>query len=95
MSGRHAGATVAVPACCLYRLCCPCRKGEELTISYGAWPNEVFFLFFGFLPEHNPFDAVVLYHDLDDLILHYVSIQVRLAPLAIIWCGGTDVKVLR
>ena len=48
-----------------------CRAGEEVTISYGAWPNDVFLLFFGFLPEQNEHDAVVLFHSLPDLIACY------------------------
>eukprot|EP00983_Pelagomonas_calceolata_P071111 1151075-Pelagomonas_calceolata.AAC.1 len=31
---------------------CACRKGEEVTISYGSmWPDAAFLLLFGFLPE--------------------------------------------
>ena len=39
-----------------------------MTISYGNWPNDVFLLFFGFLPDNNQHDAVVLFHSLDDLV---------------------------
>lgn len=48
-----------------------CRGGQEVTISYGAWPNDVFLLFFGFLPDQNEHDAVVLFHGLPDLIACY------------------------
>ena len=48
-----------------------CRAGQEVTISYGAWPNDVFLLFFGFLPDQNEHDAVVLFHGLPDLIACY------------------------
>lgn len=42
--------------------------GQEVTISYGSqWPNEAFLLLFGFAPEGNPADAVVLFPSLADL----------------------------
>ena len=44
------------------------RAGEEVTISYGAFPNDVFLLFFGFVPAANPHDAVPLFADLGDLV---------------------------
>ena len=48
---------------------CLCgRVGEEVTISYGAFPNDVFLLFFGFVPAPNPHDAVPLFADLRDLV---------------------------
>ena len=31
--------------------------GEEVTISYGSWPSDVFLLFFGFAPDYNPNDS--------------------------------------
>jgi hypothetical protein len=37
------------------------EEGEEVTISYGNWPNDVFFLFFGFCPDANANDSVVLF----------------------------------
>jgi hypothetical protein len=43
------------------------RAGEEVTISYGAWPNDIFFIFFGFVPERNPHDSVVLFDGLADV----------------------------
>ena len=50
---------------------CPwVRAGEEVRISYGSWPNDVFLLFFGFLPEEdNPHDSVVLFQGLAELAL--------------------------
>ena len=30
---------------------------EEVTISYGSWPSDVFLLFFGFAPDNNPNDS--------------------------------------
>lgn len=46
-------------------------QGSEVTISYGAWPAEAFFLLFGFVPQPNPHDAVVLFSTLQDLLDHY------------------------
>lgn len=31
--------------------------GDEVTISYGSWPSDVFLLFFGFAPGGNPHDS--------------------------------------
>ena len=50
------------------------RKGEEVTISYGNWPNDVFLLFFGFLPDNNQHDAIVLCHGLGDLVQYYQAL---------------------
>lgn len=45
-----------------------CRAGDEVTISYGSWPSDVFLLFFGWVdPAGNPNDAAVLFVDLLDL----------------------------
>lgn len=44
------------------------RAGEEVVISYGNWPNDVFLLFFGFVPAHNPHDAVVLFNSAEELV---------------------------
>ncbi|KAK9815507.1 hypothetical protein WJX72_004787 [[Myrmecia] bisecta] len=46
----------------------PIRATEEVTISYGSWPSDVLFLFFGFVPKANPHDAVVLFRDLLELV---------------------------
>ena len=51
-----------------------CRKDEEVTISYGNWPNDVFLLFFGFVPDNNQHDAVVLFHSLEDLVNCYQAL---------------------
>ena len=40
-----------------------------MTISYGQHPDEVFYLFFGFLPEDNPANSVVLFTSRDDFVL--------------------------
>lgn len=39
--------------------------GEQLHISYGAKPNYRFLLNYGFVPEFNPDDALVLYLGID------------------------------
>lgn len=57
-----------------FKVLCARRSGEEVTISYGDWPNDVFLLFFGFLPEGNQHDSVVLFHGLQDLIQCYGSV---------------------
>ena len=39
------------------------EEGAEITISYGPWPNDPFFLYFGFVPNRNPNDTVALFAD--------------------------------
>ena len=39
------------------------EEGAEITISYGPWPNDPFFLYFGFVPARNPNDAAALFAD--------------------------------
>ena len=39
------------------------EEGAEITISYGPWPNDPFFLYFGFVPNRNPNDAAALFAD--------------------------------
>lgn len=40
------------------------RAGDEVTISYGPWPNEPFLLLFGFVPgPANPHDSLLLFRD--------------------------------
>lgn len=41
------------------------EEGEEVCISYGPWPNDPFFLYFGFVPDGNPNDAATLFEDGD------------------------------
>lgn len=43
-----------------------CSAGQEITISYGQHPDEVFYLFYGFLPENNPANLVTLFSARDD-----------------------------
>ncbi len=53
-----------------------CRAGEEVTISYGCWSNEVFFMFFGFVPQDNPWDSVGIFRDLSEMIAYHDRIEV-------------------
>ena len=57
-----------------------CRAGEEVTISYGRWSNEVFFMFFGFVPEDNPWDSVAIFRDLSEMIAYHDRIEVSHRP---------------
>ncbi|EIE20058.1 hypothetical protein COCSUDRAFT_57780 [Coccomyxa subellipsoidea C-169] len=56
------------------------RAGDEVTISYGPWPNDVFYLFFGFVPRDNPFDVAVLFQDLQQMIVFYDTLDPDLSP---------------
>jgi hypothetical protein len=39
-----------------------------VTISYGAWPNDLFFLLFAFLPDPNPHDSLVLFDGAEEVL---------------------------
>ena len=43
------------------------EAGDEVCISYGDWPNDPFFLYFGFVPDQNPNDAVFLFENVADI----------------------------
>jgi hypothetical protein len=43
------------------------QAGEQVTISYGPWPTEPLLLLFGFVPQHNPHDSLVLFSDLQHM----------------------------
>ena len=43
------------------------EEGAEITISYGPWPNDPFFLYFGFVPNRNPNDTVALFADATEI----------------------------
>ncbi|BDA45282.1 hypothetical protein COCOBI_07-0690 [Coccomyxa sp. Obi] len=49
--------------------------GSEVTISYGPWPNDIFYLFFGFVPRQNPWDVVVLFRQLQDMVTFHDTSQ--------------------
>lgn len=46
----------------------PVQEGEELFISYGKRSSDDFVLQYGFLPLANPWDDVILFHDLDEAL---------------------------
>ena len=48
--------------------------GDEITISYGPWPQEVFLQMFGFLPTPNPYDTLRLYIGLEDAAQQYIHL---------------------
>ena len=41
--------------------------GEEISISYGYQSNDIYFSYFGFVPNENDNDTVVLFDDADEL----------------------------
>eukprot|EP00891_Asterochloris_glomerata_P000122 jgi/Astpho2/122/fgenesh1_pg.00004_%23_31_t len=47
--------------------------GEEVTISYGPWPNDVLLQQWGFVPGFNPYDAVALFDNFEDLLCHIAA----------------------
>lgn len=55
------------------------QEGQEVSISYGPWPAEVFTTLFGFVPTPNPHDHLVLYTNL--LALAQQACEVLLAQL--------------
>jgi len=68
----------------------PGRQGEEVTISYGDYPDEVFFLFFGFLPDPdpNPCNSMVLFAGEDaweDTLTTLGYSAPRMAPEGLPW----------
>eukprot|EP00466_Bigelowiella_natans_P009259 jgi/Bigna1/75981/fgenesh1_pg.38_\ len=40
------------------------EAGEEIKFTYARVPNEVLYAYYGFVPESNPYDDVVLFDDL-------------------------------
>jgi hypothetical protein len=56
----------------LLLLCAPpgpdtIQAGDQVTISYGPWPSEPLLLLFGFVPDHNPYDSLVVFSDLQHM----------------------------
>ena len=43
------------------------EAGAEISISSGPWPNDPFFLYFGFVPVGNPNDSAALFADAADV----------------------------
>ena len=58
-----------------------------MTISYGRWSSEVFFLFFGFVVGDNPWDSVTVFRDLPEMIAYHDELEVRL-------CAGVHMCVI-
>jgi hypothetical protein len=58
----------------------PRSAGEEVSICYGAFPNEVFLLLFGFVPEENPYDSVALFSGAQELLQHCQAFAHRQRP---------------
>ena len=53
------------------------RRDEAVTISYGDWPADVFFLIWGFLPpEGRHADSATLFADLTELVDFFDGLQV-------------------
>ena len=44
-----------------------CRKGEEITVSYGNHSDEVFFAYFGFLPEDEDYNSATVFYSRSQL----------------------------
>jgi hypothetical protein len=47
------------------------QAGDQVCISYGNWPAEPFLLLWGFTPQPNPADAVVVFSSLQDMAACY------------------------
>ncbi|OJI96721.1 hypothetical protein ASPVEDRAFT_251273 [Aspergillus versicolor CBS 583.65] len=45
------------------------EEGEEVYISYGSHPNDYLLVEYGFIPDHNPYDAIFL----DDLVFEHFT----------------------
>mmetsp|Transcript_6827 Transcript_6827/g.16756 ORF Transcript_6827/g.16756 Transcript_6827/m.16756 type:complete len:518 (+) Transcript_6827:248-1801(+) len=43
------------------------ERGEEIRFTYSRVPNEVLFSYYGFVPEFNPYDDVVLFDGLHEV----------------------------
>ncbi len=67
------------PHCRLPRTC-TCSAGQEVSICYGAFPNEVFLLLFGFVPDDNPHDSVTLFSGAQELLQHCQAFTDRQRP---------------
>ena len=63
--------------------------GDEVLISYGAFPNDPFLMYFGFVPDDNPNDTVILFDDVDELF-EFIERDETLAAKAL--CMDDDAK---
>lgn len=55
------------------RIFFPQIAGTEVSINYGPWSNDLFFLLFGFVPQDNPQESVVLFDDFHVLLDMYLE----------------------
>ena len=47
------------------------EAGEEILISYGSFPNDVWLMYFGFIPRGtNVNDTFVIFENVDELVAH-------------------------
>ena len=47
-----------------------------MQISYGQFSNAVFYLFFGFVPDNNPWDSVTIFRDISDMVAYHDVLEV-------------------
>ena len=48
-----------------------------MQISYGQFSNAVFYLFFGFVPDNNPWDSVAIFKDIADMVAYHDVLEVK------------------
>ena len=48
-----------------------------MQISYGQFSNAVFYLFFGFVPDDNPWDSVTIFRDISDMVTYHDMLEVN------------------
>jgi hypothetical protein len=49
------------------------EAGQQISISYGAWPAEPFLLLFGFVPQPNPYDSIIVHSNLQHMAACYLQ----------------------
>jgi len=49
------------------------EAGQQVCISYGAWPAEPFLLLFGFVPQPNPYDSIIVHSNLQHMAACYLQ----------------------
>jgi hypothetical protein len=67
----------------------PCKKGEQVLLSYGPLPNAKLLLFYGFAMDANPFDAVVFPAEVCGWGWGPVCVERERDPDGCFW-GGAD-----
>ena len=48
-----------------------------MQISYGQFSNAAFYLFFGFVPDDNPWDSVAIFQDIADMVAYHDVLEVK------------------